>query len=139
MLKRVGILMLAAMFSAIVFGGCGAGAEGTAEPVETVISEMGIGETYFDPPEQVTIQIEERDKTYTWEYQYTADIRWILPIQISGGSAGSAISPTTTKMKTATNFEWMNRDGLSGIVRLYGKILIVGRPIPCRKTRCLIF
>ena len=74
MLKRIGVLTLAAMLSAAVFGGCGAGAEGTAEPVETVISELGIGETYFDPPEQVTIQIEERDKTYTWEYQYTADI-----------------------------------------------------------------
>ena len=44
MLKRVGILMLAAMFSAIVFGGCGAGAEGTA----AVVSETG-----FEPPEEI--------------------------------------------------------------------------------------
>lgn len=88
MLKRIGALTLAAMFSAIVFGGCGAGAEGTAEPVETVISELGIGETYFDPPEQVTIQIEERDKTYTWEYQYTADIPLDFADTNIGGFSG---------------------------------------------------
>ena len=88
MLKRIGALTLAAMFSATVFGGCGAGAEGTLEPVETVISEMGIGETYFDPPEQVTIQIEERDKNYTWEYRYTADIPLDFADTNIGGFSG---------------------------------------------------
>ena len=82
-LKMAAVLCAAAVFAAMA-GGCGAGAEGTAEPVETVISEMGIGETYFDPPEQVTIQIEERDKTYTWEYQYTADI----PLDVSDINIG---------------------------------------------------
>ena len=59
MLKRVGILMLAAMFSAIVFGGCGAGAEGTA----AVVSETG-----FEPPEEISLS----DRTLT--YQYTDEI-----------------------------------------------------------------
>ena len=59
MLKRVGILMLAAMFSAIVFGGCGAGAEGTA----AVVSETG-----FEPPEEIFLS----DRTLT--YQYTDEI-----------------------------------------------------------------
>lgn len=59
MLKRVGILMLAAMFSAIVFGGCGAGAEGTA----AVVSETG-----FEPPEEIVLS----DRTLT--YQYTDEI-----------------------------------------------------------------
>ena len=105
MLKRVGILMLAAMFSAIVFGGCGAGAEGTAA--------SGFPKPAWGRPAGTgTIQIEERDKTYTWEYQYTADILLDFAETNIGGSC-TAISLTTTKMKTAMNFEWMNRDGLS--------------------------
>ena len=59
MLKRVGILMLAAMFSAIVFSGCGAGAEGMA----AVVSETG-----FEPPEEISLS----DRTLT--YQYTDEI-----------------------------------------------------------------
>ena len=59
MLKRIGALMLAAMFSAIVFGGCGAGAEGTA----AVVSETG-----FEPPEEISLS----DRTLT--YQYTDEI-----------------------------------------------------------------
>ena len=59
MLKRIGALMLAAMFSAIVFGGCGAGAEGTA----AVVSETG-----FEPPEEIFLS----DRTLT--YQYTDEI-----------------------------------------------------------------
>ena len=118
MLKRVGILMLAAMFSAIVFGGCGAGAEGTAEPVETVISEMGIGETYFDSPEQVTIQIEERDKTYTWEYQYTADIPLdVSDINIGGFSDLRNIS-----------YSYENEDGCELQVDEQGRIIGYSAP-----------
>ena len=59
MLKRIGALTLAAMFSAIVFGGCGAGAEGTA----AVVSETG-----FEPPEEIVLS----DRTLT--YQYTDEI-----------------------------------------------------------------
>lgn len=78
MLKRVGILMLAAMFSAIVFGGCGAGAEGTA----AVVSETG-----FEPPEEISLS----DRTLT--YQYTDEI----PIGREAVGAGkrNAVSRTS--------------------------------------------
>ena len=69
MLKRIGALTLAAMFSATVFGGCGAGAEGTLEPVETVISEFGVRETDFDPPEEI-ITMNEQGEPQTWIYQH---------------------------------------------------------------------
>lgn len=59
MLKRIGALTLAAMFSATVFGGCGAGAEGMA---------AGISETGFEPPEEIVLS----DRTLT--YQYTDEI-----------------------------------------------------------------
>lgn len=59
MLKRIGALTLAAMFSAIVFGGCGAGTEGMA---------AGVSETGFEPPEEIVLS----DRTLT--YQYTDEI-----------------------------------------------------------------
>lgn len=113
MLKRIGVLTLVAMLSAAVFSGCEAGAERTVEPVETVISELGIGETYFDPPEQVTIQIEEQDKTYTWEYQYTADI----PLDFADTNIGgfSGLSDITHYYK--------NNDGCELIVDEQGRII----------------
>ena len=60
MLKRVGILMLAAMFSAIVFSGCGAGAEGMG----AVVSETG-----FEPPEKIITE-NEQGEPQTWTYQH---------------------------------------------------------------------
>lgn len=66
MLKRIGALTLAAMFSAIVFGGCGAGAE-------TVVSKTG-----FEPPEKISLS----DRMLT--YQYTNEI----PVNKEATSAG---------------------------------------------------
>lgn len=69
MLKRIGALTLAAMFSAIVFGGCGAGAKGTA----AVVSETG-----FEPPEEISLS----DRTLT--YQYTDE----MPVNKEATSVG---------------------------------------------------
>lgn len=78
MLKRIGALTLAAMFSATVFGGCGAGAEGMA---------AGISETGFEPPEEIVLS----DRTLT--YQYTDEI----PIGREAVGAGkrNAVSRTS--------------------------------------------
>ena len=66
MLKRIGMLMLAAMLSAAIFGGCGAGAE-------TVVSKTG-----FEPPEKISLS----DRMLT--YQYTNEI----PVNKEATSAG---------------------------------------------------
>ena len=66
MLKRIGMLMLAAMLSAAVFGGCGAGAE-------TVVSKTG-----FEPPEEIFLS----DRTLT--YQYTDE----MPVNTEATSVG---------------------------------------------------
>lgn len=86
-MKIAAALYAAAIFAAMA-GGCGDKAADKGEPVETVISGLGIGDTYFDPPEQVTVQIEERDMTYIWEYRYTADIPLDFADTNIGGFSG---------------------------------------------------
>src|SRR5699024_10787521 len=78
MLKSVGMLMMAVMLAAAVFGGCGAGAEGMA---------AGISETGFEPPEEIVLS----DRTLT--YQYTDEI----PIGREAVGAGkrNAVSRTS--------------------------------------------
>ena len=44
------------------------------ESVETIISELNIGETYYEPPEIYIIETNEQENTSTWVYQYTANI-----------------------------------------------------------------
>ena len=46
----------------------------STEPIQTTISELGVGETFYSPPEQFSVQTEEQNSSFTWVYQYTADI-----------------------------------------------------------------
>ena len=43
------------------------------ESVETIISKLNIGETYYEPPETYIIETNEQGNTSTWVYQYTAN------------------------------------------------------------------
>lgn len=68
-LKMAAVLCAAAVFAAMA-GGCGEKAEEPAvykgEPVETQISEMGFGETYYNPPGLT------EPEAFGLTYQYTA-------------------------------------------------------------------
>lgn len=68
-LKMAAVLCAAAVFAAMA-GGCGEKTEEPAvykgEPVETQISEMGFGETYYNPPGLT------EPEAFGLTYQYTA-------------------------------------------------------------------
>ena len=89
MLKRVGILMLAAMFSAIVFGGCGGrgGRDGSRgfrnrlRAAEEIITEN------------------EQGEPQTWSYQYSTKI----PADMGKTNIGGAALENVTYYYTDQN------------------------------------
>lgn len=67
--------LFVAFFAAgiFVFAASGCGKEEAAkEPVKTQISDLGFAETVYDPPETLTLPV-ENDAASTWAYAYTAE------------------------------------------------------------------
>ena len=71
-MKRTFSKCISMLLAAAILSGCSATAEMGSSQVETIISETGSGETYFDPPETMPLS----DGTLT--YQYTAELPGVI-------------------------------------------------------------
>lgn len=106
MLKRIGALTLAAMFSAIVFGGCGAGAEGMA----AVVSEIRLRAA-----RKKSLRRMNKENRQTWSYQYSTKI----PADIGKTNIGGAALENVTYYYTDQNGYEIGVDTAGRVVSYY--------------------